>query len=337
MSELDGFQYAGSPSVDAHGPETTAVGASASTIDATGAFGVCTLTGPAGGAAGSGDGALRCLAGTQPTTVGAMVGTIMAVMAMTANAIIRIRRVLGRKRIVPTIGAGGTLSAMTPSETDQTLRIEATDLVFVRPETGFRLSTPAFALRAGESLAVRGPSGCGKSTLLALLSGELVPAEGEVRVLGRPFGADEADRRRVRGTAIGQVFQTFELVASLDVVENVLLPLRLHDHLKLDAAARTRARGLIARVGLEGKESRSIDRLSHGERQRVAIARALVTEPPVVLADEPTGPLDPRMKRAIAELLVSACAHARAALVVATHDESILPLLGSSLEIGGRP
>ena len=248
-----------------------------------------------------------------------------------------IRRVLGLNLMAPTIGALGTLSAMTPSEPDQTPRIEATDLVFVRPETGFRLSTPAFALRAGESLAVRGPSGCGKSTLLALLSGELVPAEGEVRVLGRPFGADEADRRRVRGTAIGQVFQTFELVASLDVVENVLLPLRLHDHLKLDAAARTRARELIARVGLEGKESRSIDRLSHGERQRVAIARALITEPPVVLADEPTGNLDPRMKRAIAELLVSACAHARAALVVATHDESILPLLGSSLEIGGRP
>ncbi len=337
MSELDGFQYAGSPSADDQGPETTALGASARTIDVTGAFGVCTLTGPGGGVAGAVVGALRSFGGTQPATVGRVDGSTMAVMATTAKAIIMIRRVLGRKRMIPTIGAGGTLSAMTPSETDQTPRIEATDLVFVRPETGFRLSTHAFALRAGESLAVRGPSGCGKSTLLALLSGELVPAEGEVRVLGRPFSADEADRRRVRGTAIGQVFQTFELVASLDVVENVLLPLRLHDHLKLDAAARTRARELIARVGLEGKESRSIDRLSHGERQRVAIARALITEPPVVLADEPTGNLDPRMKRAIAELLVSACAHARAALVVATHDESILPLLGSSLEIGGRP
>ncbi|MFM2165595.1 MAG: Lipoprotein-releasing system ATP-binding protein LolD [Planctomycetota bacterium] len=224
---------------------------------------------------------------------------------------------------------------MAAAASDQIPRIACTDLVFRRPETGFTLRTPGFSLDAGRSLAVRGPSGCGKSTLLALLSGELVPDEGEVRVLGRALGADEAERRRTRGSSIGQVFQTFELVASLDVLENVLLPLRLHDHLALDAAARTRAREFLARVGLAGKEARAIDRLSHGERQRVAIARALVTEPPVVLADEPTGNLDPRMKRAIAELLVAECAHARAALVVATHDESILPLLGGALELGG--
>lgn len=219
---------------------------------------------------------------------------------------------------------------------DPTPRIEASDLVFARPATGFRLATPAFALAAGESLAVRGPSGCGKSTLLALLSGELVPDTGEVRILGRALpSSDDAMRRRMRGVSIGQVFQTFELVASLSVLQNVLLPLRLHDHLVLDDAATTRARSLLGRVGLAGKESRSIDHLSHGERQRVAIARALVTEPPVVLADEPTGNLDPRMKRAIAELLIAECAHARAALVVATHDESILPLLGRTLELGG--
>ena len=214
--------------------------------------------------------------------------------------------------------------------------IETTAIVF-RRATGFELRVPPIVLRAGESLAVRGPSGCGKSTLLALLSGELVPDEGEVRVLGVPLGSGEAQRRRTRGISVGQVFQTFELIASLDVLENVLLPLRLHDHLALDAAARARARALLARVGLEGKERRPIDRLSHGERQRVAIARALVTTPPVVLADEPTGNLDPRMKRAIAELLIAECAHAGAALVVASHDESILPLLRRTLEIGGAP
>ena len=333
MSALDGFQNAGSPLEVNQPPDTAASGMSARTTEPMGALGTCTLTGPVG----VGSGAFRCRAGTQSTTVGAIVGTTITMMTMTAKTIITIRRVLGLNLMAPTIGAGGTLSAMPSTETHETPRIEATALEFVRPETGFRLSTPALALHAGQSLAIRGPSGCGKSTLLALLSGELVATQGEVRVLGRPFGPDEADRRRVRGTAIGQVFQTFELVASLSVVENVLLPLRLQNHLALDPAARARAGELLARVGLEGKESRSIDRLSHGERQRVAIARALITEPPVVLADEPTGNLDPRMKRAIAELLVSACAHARAALVVATHDESILPLLGSSLEIGGRP
>ena len=237
--------------------------------------------------------------------------------------------------MIPTIGAGGTLSAMTPSETTQTPRIEATGLVFARPETGFRLATPAFCLAAGGSVAVRGPSGCGKSTFVALLSGELVPESGEVRVLGRPMPPDEAGRRRVRATSIGQVFQTFELVASLGVLQNVLLPLRLQDELPLDDARIARARALLARVGLADKESRAIHRLSHGERQRVAIARALVTEPAVVLADEPTGNLDPRLKRAIAELLLAECAQAGAALVIATHDESILPLFGGVIELGG--
>jgi ABC-type lipoprotein export system ATPase subunit len=224
---------------------------------------------------------------------------------------------------------------MAIAGTPNDARIEATALVFRRESTGFTLRTPPFALGAGMSLAVRGPSGCGKSTLLALLSGELVPSEGSVRVLGAPMPSDEAGRRRVRGARIGQVFQTFELVASLGVLQNVLLPLRLQDELPLDDARIARARALLARVGLADKEARAIHRLSHGERQRVAIARALVTEPAVVLADEPTGNLDPRLKRAIAELLLAECAQAGAALVVATHDESILPLFGGVIELGG--
>jgi len=224
---------------------------------------------------------------------------------------------------------------MAIAGTPNDARIEATALVFRRESTGFTLRTPPFALGAGASLAVRGPSGCGKSTLLALLSGEMVPSEGSVRVLGVPMPSDEAGRRRVRGARIGQVFQTFELVASLGVLQNVLLPLRLQDELPLDDARIARARALLARVGLADKETRAIHRLSHGERQRVAIARALVTEPAVVLADEPTGNLDPRLKRAIAELLLAECAQAGAALVVATHDESILPLFGGVIELGG--
>jgi len=216
--------------------------------------------------------------------------------------------------------------------------VETTGLVFRRPageSAGFELRIPGFALAAGASLAVRGPSGSGKSTLLALLSGELLPFEGEVRAQGRSLSAmREAERRAYRATCVGQVFQTFELVASLDVFENVLLPFRLHGALLLDDAARARAGELLARVGLGDKMQRTIDRLSHGERQRVAIARALVTQPMLVLADEPTGNLDPALKRAIAELLVLEARAANAALVVATHDESILGIFGGVLEIG---
>ena len=228
--------------------------------------------------------------------------------------------------------------------------VATTELVFRRAgdggvngangANGFELRVPPFALHAGQSLAVRGPSGSGKSTLLALLSGELAPAEGSVRVHFDGATHDlgtlpEAARRAYRARRCGQVFQTFELVASLDALENVLLPFRLHGALQLDGAARARAQALFARVGLTGKERRQIHRLSHGERQRVAIARALVTQPSVILADEPTGNLDPRLKGEIAELLRAEAHAAGAALVVATHDESILARFDFVLAIGG--
>lgn len=226
--------------------------------------------------------------------------------------------------------------------------VATTDLVFRRATgiegggsaTTFELRVPAVALSAGESLAVRGPSGSGKSTFLALLSGELLPAEGSVRVAldgstQQLSALSDGARRAYRARHVGQVFQTFELVASLDLLENVLLPFRLHSSLALDSAARVRAAELVARVGLGGKERRTIDRLSHGERQRVAIARALVTRPSIVLADEPTGNLDPALKKEIAALLLEEVRAAGAALVVATHDESILGGFDRVLAIGG--
>jgi putative ABC transport system ATP-binding protein len=184
-----------------------------------------------------------------------------------------------------------------------------------------------------------------------LLSGELIPAEGAVRVAVRgPIETADtnsdtnsdtisalspAARRAYRARFVGQVFQTFELVASLDVLENVLLPFRLHAALTLDATARARAAELLTRVELGAKQRRTIDTLSHGERQRVAIARALVTRPKLILADEPTGNLDPALKQEIAALLVDEAREAGAALVVATHDESIVPRFTRAIAIGG--
>jgi putative ABC transport system ATP-binding protein len=225
-----------------------------------------------------------------------------------------------------------TASTTTPTATPTTI-----------PNTAFELRVAPIELSAGESLAVRGPSGSGKSTLLALLSGELLPAEGAVRVAVRgPIETADtisalspAARRAYRARFVGQVFQTFELVASLDVLENVLLPFRLHAALTLDATARARAAELLTRVGLGAKQRRTIDTLSHGERQRVAIARALVTRPKLILADEPTGNLDPALKQEIAALLVDEARAAGAALVVATHDESILPRFTRAIAIGG--
>jgi putative ABC transport system ATP-binding protein len=258
----------------------------------------------------------------------------------------------------PDVSKGAT--EIAASDAGVRTLVQTTDLVFRRtnsdagglansraPTTAsttiFELRVAPIELSAGESLAVRGPSGSGKSTLLALLSGELLPAEGAVRVAVRgPIETADtnsalspAARRAYRARFVGQVFQTFELVASLDVLENVLLPFRLHAALTLDATARARAAELLTRVGLGAKQRRTIDTLSHGERQRVAIARALVTRPKLILADEPTGNLDPALKQEIAALLVDEARAAGAALVVATHDESILPRFTRAIAIGG--
>jgi hypothetical protein len=166
------------------------------------------------------------------------------------------------------ISRSGTLSRVTPTAPMHHANgpampvVATTELVFRRAgdagvngangTNGFVLRVPPFALHPGQSLAVRGPSGSGKSTLLALLSGELAPAEGSVRVhfdgATHDLGAlPEAARRAYRARRCGQVFQTFELVASLDALENVLLPFRLHGALQLDGAARAGAGAVRAR------------------------------------------------------------------------------------------
>ena len=211
-----------------------------------------------------------------------------------------------------------------------------TSTIEFRRASGFELRVAPIVLREGESLAVRGPSGSGKSTLLGLLCGELTAARGAISVDGINLTrASDATRRNFRATRCGQVFQTFELVASLDVLANVLLPFRLHSSLTLNTAATTRAHELLERVGLRGAERRRIHELSHGERQRVAIARALVNQPRLVLADEPTGNLDPALKMVIAQLLLDVTRSVGAALIVATHDERIVPCFDRVIDIGG--
>jgi putative ABC transport system ATP-binding protein len=190
----------------------------------------------------------------------------------------------------------------------------------------FELSVDPIDVPAGGSLALVGPSGCGKSTLLALLSGERVPDEGVVRFDGVGISqASDAERRAFRIRHVGLVFQDFRLIESLSLLENILLPCRLHPALRLDGAARQRAHALADRLGIAHLLARRPDRLSHGERQRGAVARALLAQPRLLLADEPTGNLDPHGKRALLSELLGLAKQAGAVVVVATHDHALLP------------
>jgi putative ABC transport system ATP-binding protein/lipoprotein-releasing system ATP-binding protein len=168
-------------------------------------------------------------------------------------------------------------------------------------------------IRAGESVSVRGESGSGKSTLLNLLAGLDSPDSGQVLWAGSP---DTGTTRRA--TFLGMVFQAFYLVPELDAFSNVLLARRILG--VPDAAARARARDLLARVGLSERLRHLPSQLSGGERQRVAIARAIMNSPKLILADEPTGNLDEKSGEGVVELLLGLCADTATSLVLVTHN-----------------
>jgi len=190
---------------------------------------------------------------------------------------------------------------------------------------GFALHVDELRVEAGESVALVGPSGSGKTTLLHLVAGILTPEEGTVRVDDRDLrGLDEAARRAFRVQRIGLVFQEFELLEYLSVLDNVLLPYRIHPALRLDAAARERARTLAERLGIGDKLARRPRHLSQGERQRGAVCRALVTGPPLLLADEPTGNLDPANKERVLDALFELAGESGATILTVTHDQERL-------------
>jgi ABC-type lipoprotein export system ATPase subunit len=173
--------------------------------------------------------------------------------------------------------------------------------------------------RAGELVAIVGRSGSGKSTLLHLLGGLDRPEAGRIAVAGeRIDGRPERELTQVRRRTVGFVFQFFHLIPELTGEENVLLPARLPGTRN---GALTRGRELIARLGLEDAAQRLPHELSGGEQQRLAVARALVHDPPLVLADEPTGNLDTEAGAAVLGLLRAAAADGRAVVLV-THDEA---------------
>lgn len=189
----------------------------------------------------------------------------------------------------------------------------------------FELVARDLAVAPGTTLAVVGPSGCGKSTLLSLIAGERVPTAGDVRFGDVHVSAlSDAERRRFRITQVGLVFQEFRLLEYLSVLDNILLPCRLHPALPLDDRMRRRAHELAERLGIGALVTRLPQRLSHGERQRVAVARGLLATPKLLLADEPTGNLDPVGKRRLLDELLALATDDGAAVIVATHDHGLL-------------
>jgi len=174
------------------------------------------------------------------------------------------------------------------------------------------------SLESGKTLAVIGPSGCGKSTLLHLLGAMDVPDDGSIRINGTEIvGLTEEDRRVFRKNEIGFVFQQHFLLPHLTVLENVLVPAwGCHAEPRLQ----DRARELLRQLGIDHRTDHLPGEISGGECQRAAVARALLTEPRLILADEPTGALDPESAATLKTLFLDAVRRTGASLVTATHD-----------------
>jgi putative ABC transport system ATP-binding protein len=173
---------------------------------------------------------------------------------------------------------------------------------------------------AGQFAAIMGASGSGKSTLLGLLAGLDAPSEGEVLLDGIAISYMEEDAlAQVRGKKIGFVFQSYQLIPTLTAFENVLLPYELNG----EGDGKPRARALLESVGLGDRMHHYPVQLSGGEQQRVALARAFVLEPPIVLADEPTGNLDSVNGRHVLDLLTTRNRDAGTTLVLVTHDKQL--------------
>ena len=197
--------------------------------------------------------------------------------------------------------------------------------IYARPGSleAWALREVDLAVAAGELVAVVGRSGSGKSTLLGLVAGLDQPTTGSVRVAGVELGGLGEDALAVfRGRSVGVVFQFFQLLPTLTVCENLELPMELRG-----VASRrerlARAEQLLDSVGILGHADKLPAALSGGEQQRAAIARALVNDPPVIVADEPTGNLDSRTAGAVFDLFVDLAERQGKALVVVTHDGAL--------------
>ncbi len=211
---------------------------------------------------------------------------------------------------------------------------ELKDLEFSYAEGGFGLRVQSLCVSEGQRVCWIGPSGSGKTTLLHLVAGIFSPVSGLVKSCGVELTAlEEAARRDFRIAKVGLVFQDFALLDYLSVLDNILLPYRISNALKLEPQVWARARQLASAVGLGDMLSRRPRQLSQGECQRVAVCRAIVAGPTLLLADEPTANLDADNAARVLDLLEDYAIEHGATLIVASHDREVIARFDDTTDV----
>ena len=198
--------------------------------------------------------------------------------------------------------------------------IQVSDLEFSYPKEFFSLSIKNLIIDK-KTTAIIGPSGSGKTTLLNLISGISTPQSGEISIDKQVVSSfTEKGKRAYRIQNIGFIFQDYELLPYLNVLDNILLPYRVNPALRLDKDAKEHALELLSICNLSDKKNRAIHKLSQGEQQRVAICRALITRPKLLLADEATGNLDPKTR----DQIFNYCSQQETQqFIMVTHDHQL--------------
>ncbi len=200
---------------------------------------------------------------------------------------------------------------------------------------GVEFHCDRFHAPTGAHIALWGPSGCGKSTMLNLISGLLRADSGVIQVDGVDLqGLSEGALDRFRGERYGFIFQTFNLLAPFTALQNVLLGMRFSDT-RPSSEWKDRATELLVRVGLGHRLHAKPLTMSVGERQRVAIARALANKQKIVVADEPTGSLDPRTSKEVMALLMEMCRQEEVTMLLVTHEREIADLFPERFDCTG--
>ena len=209
--------------------------------------------------------------------------------------------------------------------------IDITNLQFAWKREQPLLDIPSLSLPRGESLFLQGPSGCGKSTLLNLIGGVLLPQQGKVEVLGQALtDLSPSQRDAFRADHLGVVFQMFNLLPYMNVLENVILPcrfsaLRMQKAKSREGSVESAAKRLLSHLELGDASmlKRSVTELSIGQQQRVAVARALIGSPELLIADEPTSALDSHNRQRFIDLLLAECSSEQVSVLFVSHDASL--------------
>lgn len=221
---------------------------------------------------------------------------------------------------------------------NENLILQIRDLHFQYPASDFKIEISDIKITQGSKIAISGKSGSGKTTLIHLISGILKPQSGEILFYNKSItDMNDKEIRKHRISNIGFIFQEFELLEYLNVMDNLILPYKINKSLVLDAEIKDKAKEIANRIGIGNKLDQHPKQLSGGERQRLAIARALITSPPLIIADEPTGNLDEKTSNIVMDEITDQVSYTNSTLIMISHNNELISSFDEIIDIQESP